>query len=88
MTNFTFEQKLVEQLPISGILSKGKPVGREGYEVIVIEHIDTGWRYYCTLRPGDMLRLSERLFGRFSAFIVDTRPARQLDINGKFPTIN
>ncbi|NJN66839.1 MAG: hypothetical protein HC884_09030 [Chloroflexaceae bacterium] len=88
MTNFTFEQKLVEQLPIRGILSMGKPVGREGFEVIVMEHINSGWRYYCTLAPGDMLRLSERMFGNFSAFVVDIRPARQLDIQHKFPSID
>jgi hypothetical protein len=88
MSNFTFEQKLVEQLPISGILSGGKPVGREGFEVIVMEHIDTGWRYYCSLAPGDMLRLVERLFGRFSALVVDIRPARQLDIETTLPTLD
>ncbi|NJO08246.1 MAG: hypothetical protein HC876_23585 [Chloroflexaceae bacterium] len=45
-----------------------------------------GWRYYCTLAPGDMLRLSERLFGSFSALVIDMRPARQLDIQSTLPT--
>lgn len=87
-TNLTFEEKLVEQMPISGFLSSNKPVGREGFEVVVMEHIGSGWRYYCVLGPGDMLRLSERMLGKFSAYVVDMRPARSLSISDQFATAN
>lgn len=88
MANLTFEQKLIEELPLSGFLSGGKPVGREGFEVIVVERIGTGNRFYCTLAPGDTLRISERLFGSYYAYIVDMRPARLLTVSEQFPTVN
>lgn len=87
-SNMTYQHKLVEELPLSGYLSGGKPVGREGFEVIVMERIGTGSRYYCTLAPGDTLRISERLFGSFYAYIVDMRPARVLEVNEQLPTTN
>ena len=88
MTNLTFEQKLIEELPLSGFMAGGKPVGREGFEVIVVERIGTGNRFYCTLAPGDTLRISERLFGAYYAYSVDMRPARLLTISESFPTFN
>ena len=88
MANLTFEQKLIEELPLSGFMSAGKPVGREGFEVIVVERIGTGNRFYCTLAPGDTLRISERMFGAYYAYIVDMRPARLLQISEQFPTVN
>jgi|GEM_PF-1618836 len=86
--NLTFQQQLVQDLPLSGFLSSGKPVGRQGFAVIVVERIGTGFQYYCTLAPGDTLRVSERMFGKFSAYIVDMRSARILDINEQIPTAN
>jgi hypothetical protein len=89
MTNLTFEHKLVEELPLSGFLSGGKPVGREGYEVIVLERVGAGGsRYYCSLAPGGTLGFSEQIFGSFYAYSVDTRSARVLEINEQFPTAN
>lgn len=88
MTNLTIQHQLVQELPLSGFLSAGKPVGREGFEVIVVERIGTGFRYYCSLQAGDTLSISERMFGRFSAYIVDMRPARNLDIDEKIVTAN
>jgi len=81
--NFTQEHGLIEEITSKGWFAN--PAGRQGYEVIVLENKgDGGTRLYAVLKPGETLRLSERLFGRFSARAVDIRHARSFPIQGEF----
>jgi hypothetical protein len=81
-SNFTFESGLVTQLP-----SGQRPVGRESFTLIVMEHIGSGWRYYGSLAPGQVLPRTS-LFKKFIGFAVDMRPARELIIDEQFPSIH
>jgi len=81
--NFTREHKLVEDISSKGWFAN--PAGRQGYEVIILEQVgDGGTLFYHSLKPGETLRLSERLFGRFTALAVDVRHARAFPIEGQF----
>lgn len=81
--NFTHEHKLVEDISTQGWLAN--PAGRQGYEVVILEQIgDGGSRYYCSLKPGETLRLSERVLGKFTARAVDVRHARAFEVGGQF----
>lgn len=83
--NFTREHNLVEDISSKGWLAN--PAGRQGYEVVVLEQVgDAGSRFYCSLKPGETLRLSERVFGKFTALAVDIRHARAFPISGSFAT--
>jgi len=82
-TNFTYEHKLIENISSQGWFAN--PAGRQGYEVILLEQVgDGGTRFYYNLKPGETLRFSERMFGKFSALCVDIRHARAFPIEGKF----
>jgi hypothetical protein len=83
-TNFTRKQGLVTKITESSWFSR--PAGREGYEIVVLEKVGTGNRYYATLRPGDRLRLGEVVFGKFDVYAVDMRHGLAFPIEGKFPT--
>jgi len=83
-TNFTQEQGLVT--PITESSWFRRPAGREGYEVIVLEKVSTGNRYYTTLRPGETLRLGESVFGKFLAYAVDMRYGKSFPVEGQFAT--
>lgn len=81
--NFTYEHKLIESISSQGWLAN--PAGRQGYEVILLQQVgDSGTRFYCSLKPGETLRVSERLLGKFTALSVDVRHARSFPITGKF----
>jgi hypothetical protein len=81
--NFTEEHGLVEEISSKGWFAN--PAGRQGYEVIVLEQVgDGGTRFYAVLKPGETLRLSERVLGKFMARAVDVRYARSFPIQGQF----
>lgn len=82
--SFTQSQQLVIPITESGWFKR--PAGKEGYEVVVLEQVSTGNRYYSTLRPGETMRLGESVFGKFSAFAVDMRYGRSFPIEGQFAT--
>lgn len=85
VANFTREHGLVEEITSKGWFAN--PAGRQGYEVIILERVgDGGSRFYCSLKPGETLRFSERMFGNFSALAVDTRHARSFSIDREFAT--
>lgn len=82
-TNFTYEHKLIENISSQGWFTN--PAGRQGYEVILLERVgDGGTRFYYNLKPGETLRFSERVFGKYIALCVDIRHARAFPIEGKF----
>lgn len=81
--NFTYEHKLIEDISSQGWFAN--PAGRQGYEVILLEQVgDGGTRFYCNLKPGETLRFSERVLGKYTARSVDVRHARSFPIAGKF----
>lgn len=83
--NFTQSQGLVRSLASQGWFAN--PAGIEGHEVIVLEKRgDGGLRFYASLKPGQTLSLSERVFNRFDALAVDTRYARSFSVAGQFST--
>lgn len=82
--NFTHEHGLIEEITSKGWFAN--PAGRQGYEVIVLEQVGQGGtRLYATLKQGETLRFSERVFGRFTARAVDIRHARSFPVQGEFP---
>lgn len=83
--NFTRQHKLVEVITNSGWFAD--PAGREGYEIIVLEKIGNGGtKYYASLKAGETLRWTERLFSQYVVFQVDLRRARAFSISGTFFT--
>ena len=81
--NFTHEHGLIEEITSKGWFAN--PAGRQGYEVIVLENKGAGGtRFYAALKPGETLRLSERLLGSFTARAVDIRHARSFPVQGEF----
>lgn len=77
---------LVEEVSSQGWFAN--PAGRQGYEVILLERVgDSGTRFYHSLKPGETLRTSERLFGKFIVLSVDIRN-RILAIDKQFPIPN
>ena len=81
--NFTQEHGLVEEISSKGWFAN--PAGRQGYEVIILEQVgDGGTRFYAVLKPGETLRLSERVLGSFIIRAVDIRYARSFPIQGQF----
>lgn len=82
--NFTQEQGLVMPITEQGWFKR--PAGREGYEVVVLEKVATGNRYYCTLRPGETLRFGEVVFGKFLVYAVDMRYGKAFPVEGEFAT--
>lgn len=85
ISNFTRQQKLVEDISSEGWFAN--PAGRQGYEVILLEKVGSGGtRFYYSLKPGETLRISERLFGRYVALAVDTRQGLSFPVEGEFPT--
>lgn len=83
-SNFTQEQGLVTPITEQGWFTR--PAGREGYEVVVLEKVATGNRYYCTLRPGETLRFGEVVFGKFFVYAVDMRYGKAFPVEGEFAT--
>lgn len=85
--NLTRTHKLVEEISAQGWLAN--PAGRQGYEVIVLERVgDGGSRFYCSLKPGETLRLGERIFGKYTILAVDIRHARSVSVEGQFETFD
>jgi len=83
--NFTHQHKLVEVITNSGWFAD--PAGKEGYEIIVLEKVGSGGtKYYASLKAGETLRWTERLFSQYVVFQVDLRRARAFSINGSFFT--
>ncbi len=85
--NLTREHKLVEEISAQGWFTN--PAGRHGYEVIVLEQVGSGGnRFYCSLKPGETLRIAERLFGNYTLLAVDIRHARSVPVTGDFTTFD
>jgi hypothetical protein len=83
--NFTFSQGLIETITNQSWFAN--PAGIEGREVILLEKVgDRGSRYYCTLKPGQTLRLGERIFSKYDALSIDMRLGRTFPISGSFST--
>jgi hypothetical protein len=81
--NLTRAQKLVEEIPIKGLFSS--PVGRYGYEVIVVEQVGNGGtRFYGSLGPGESLDFGRRIFSKFTALAVDVRHGRSFPVERAF----
>lgn len=63
------------------------PVGKQGYDVILLERVGNGgMRFYHSLKPGETLRIAERLLSNYIALEVDMRHARAFPVSGSFNT--
>lgn len=83
--NLTRKHGLIQEITSKGWFAN--PAGKQGYEVILLERIgDGGSRYYCSLKPGETLRLAERLLSTYTALQVDMRHARAFPVSGAFNT--
>ena len=83
--NLTQKYGLVQQITSEHWFSN--PAGKQGYEVILLEKVgDGGTRYYYSLRPGETLRLAERILSNYIPMQVDIRRARALEISRDFNT--
>jgi hypothetical protein len=83
-SNFTQSEGLVKPITEKGWFKR--PSGQEGYEVVVLEKVSSGNRYYSTLRPGETLRIGEVVFGKFLVYAVDVRHGRAFPVSGEFAT--
>jgi hypothetical protein len=85
MDNLTREHGLVTEITNRSWFAN--PAGKQGYEVILLERVgDGGTRYYCSLKPGETLRLAERLLNSYTALEVDIRHARAFPVKSSFNT--
>jgi len=83
--NLTRQHKLVEEITSSGWFAD--PAGKEGYEILVLEKVGNGGtRYYASLKAGEKLRWTERLFSQYLVYQVDLRRARAFTISGQYNT--
>lgn len=83
--NLTRQHKLVEEITSSGWFAD--PAGKEGYEILVLEKVGNGGtRYYASLKAGEKLRWTERLFSQYLVYQVDLRRARAFSVSGQFST--
>lgn len=83
--NLTRQHNLVHEITNKGWFSN--PAGKQGYDVILLERVgDGGTRFYHLLKPGETLRLAERLLNSYIALEVDTRHARAFPVSGSFNT--
>jgi len=71
-SNLTIESGLIKEITSQSFIVN--PSGKEGFEVILIEKVGKDkTRFYASLKPGESLTISERLFGKFEAIVVDMR---------------
>ncbi len=83
--NLTRKSNLVQEITEKSWFAN--PVGKQGYEIILLEKVEnSGTRYYTSLKPGETLRFGERLFINYVAIQVDIRHARGFSISGTFTT--
>lgn len=83
--NLTREHGLVKEITNKGWFAN--PAGKQGYDVILLERVgDGGTRFYHSLKPGETLRMTERLLNRYIALEVDMRHARAFPVIGEFNT--
>lgn len=83
--NLTRQHKLVEEITSSGWFAD--PAGKEGYEILVLEKVGNGGtRYFASLKAGEKLRWTERLFSQYLVYQVDLRRARAFSVSGQFST--
>lgn len=83
--NLTRQHNLVHEITNKGWFSN--PAGKQGYDVILLERVgDGGTRFYHLLKPGETLRLAERLLSSYIALEVDIRHARAFPVSGSFNT--
>ena len=86
LENLTRKHGLVQE--ITNTSSMSNPSGMQGFEMILLEKIgDGGTQYYTSLKPGDSLKMSERVFSNYMIFQVDMRH-QMLPISGSFNTKN
>jgi len=83
-SGFTQQPGLVEPITEQGWFRR--PAGREGYDIVVLEKVSTGNRYYTTLRPGETLRFGEVVLGKFLVYAVDMRYGLSFPVEGRFAT--
>ena len=82
----TKSEKLIRQVG-EGWLAN--PAGKQGFEIIVLEKSgSTGEQYYASLKPGQRLKLSERLFGSYRVLEVDIRKGKLLNFSQSFNSKN
>lgn len=83
--NLTRQHNLVREITNQGWFSN--PAGKQGYDVILLEKVGNGGtRFYHLLKPGETLRLAERLLSSYIALEVDMRHARAFPVSGSFNT--
>lgn len=83
--NLTRQHGLVHEITNKGWFAN--PAGKQGYDVILLERVgDGGTRFYHSLKPGETLRLAERLLSSYIALEVDMRHARAFPVSGSFNT--
>src|SRR6266540_5901563 len=85
--NLTRQHGLVQEITNKGWFAN--PAGKQGYEVILLERVgDGGTRFYHSLKPGETLRVAERLLASYIALQVDMRHARAFPVSGLFNTVD
>jgi len=83
--NLTRKYNLVQEITDQGWFAN--PAGKQGYEVVLLEKVGkSGTRYYTSLKPGDTLRIAERLLISYIVLQVDIRHARAFPVSGAFNT--
>jgi len=83
--NLTRQHDLVKEITNKGWFAN--PAGKQGYDVILLERVgDRGTRFYHSLKPGETLRIAERLLSSYIALEVDMRHARAFSVIGEFIT--
>lgn len=83
--NLTRQHGLVHEITNQGWFAN--PAGKQGYDVILLERVGNGGtRFYHLLKPGETLRLAERLLSSYIALEVDMRHARAFPVSGSFNT--
>src|SRR5687768_11871612 len=87
MGNLTQEAGILVQIkPTSNFIIGQNVVGREGYEVVVLDTRGGGRAYVRTLYPGQGLSLGETIFGQYVAYAVDIRPDQRLLVEHRITT--
>lgn len=83
--NLTQQHGLVREITNRGWFAN--PAGKQGYEVILLKRVGNGGtRFYHSLKPGQTLRIVERLLSSYIALEVDMRHARAFTVSGSFNT--
>lgn len=89
MDNKTEAAKILIPIqPSSNFIIGKNLVGREGYEVVVLDTRGGGRAYVRTLHPGQGLNWGETIFGQYEAWAVDVRPDQKLVVEHRLTTVD